>query len=134
MQPIDALADSSVATLNGHVPADPHDTSHDAPHVVSAGVLLAVFAALMVLTFLTVAATWVNLGALNLPIAMGIATVKASLVALYFMHLRYDKPFHGVLLLGALVFVTIFISITLMDSMQYQQDIRNLQDATAEGL
>jgi cytochrome c oxidase subunit 4 len=129
MQPIDAMADSSVATLNGHVPADPHD----APHVVSAGVLLAVFAALMVLTFLTVAATWVNLGALNLPIAMGIATVKASLVALYFMHLRYDKPFHGVLLLAALVFVTIFISITLMDSMQYQQDIRNLQDATAEG-
>ena len=38
-------------------------------------------------------------------IAVGIATVKASLVALYFMHLRYDQPFYAIVLLTALLFL-----------------------------
>lgn len=105
----------------------PHD-EHEIAHVMPLPVLLAVFATLMVLTFLTVAATWINLGWFNLPIAMGIATVKATLVALYFMHLRYDSPINGLALLLALFFVAVFILITLLDSMEYQPSIERYQD------
>ena len=99
---------------------------HDRPgHVVPLPVLLAVFAALVVLTVATLAASWVDFDPWNLWIAMGIATLKATLVALYFMHLRYDHPFHAVILVTALVFVMIFIGLTLNDALQYQPDISN---------
>jgi cytochrome c oxidase subunit 4 len=109
--------------------ASSHD-EHPIAHVMPLPVLLGVFAALMVLTFLTVAATWVDLGWFNLPIAMAIATVKATLVALYFMHLRYDAPFNGLALLVALVFVALFILITLLDTFQYQPDVELYRDKT----
>ena len=92
------------------------------PHVVPLYVLLAVFAALIVMTWLTVAATKVDLGRWNLVVAMGIATCKAALVALYFMHLRYDKPFYGLLFLTGVLFVGIFISLILLDTLEYRSD------------
>lgn len=104
-----------------------HD-EHEIAHVMPLSVLFGVFAALMVLTFLTVAATWINLGWFNLPIAMAIATVKATLVALYFMHLRYDAPFNGIAFLAALFFAAVFILIVLLDSMQYQPSVELYQD------
>ncbi len=94
-------------------------------HVVSPSVLLTVFAVLMALTLATVAATWVNLGPWNLWIALGIATVKASLVALYFMHLRYDNPFYALIFVTALVFLALFLVLTLMDTLQYAPTITN---------
>ncbi len=90
--------------------------------------LLGVFAVLMVLTALTVAATWVDLGGWNLWIAMGIATVKASLVALYFMHLRYDHPFNGLVFLVALAFLAVFISLALLDTLEYQPEVEARQE------
>ncbi|MCC7146279.1 MAG: cytochrome C oxidase subunit IV family protein [Phycisphaeraceae bacterium] len=90
-----------------------------AGHAVPLGVLAGIFVVLLGLTFLTVAATWVQLGALNIWIALGIALVKAVLVALYFMHLRYDSPFNGMVLAAALAFVILFIGITIIDSRQY---------------
>jgi cytochrome c oxidase subunit 4 len=94
-------------------------------HVAPLRVLLAVFAVLLLLTFVTVAATWVDSGDWALVIALGIATVKASLVALYFMHLRYDQPFYAIVLLTALLFLAIFLSITLLDTFQYQPEVEN---------
>lgn len=94
-------------------------------HVVPVPVLLAVFSALMALTAATVSATWFDLGSLNLAIALGIATIKASLVALYFMHLRYDHPFYAVVLLAAMLFLAVFLSLTLLDTFQYQPDVEN---------
>ena len=93
-------------------------------HIVPVPILLGVFAALLVLTGLTVAVTYVDLGMWNLWVALGIATVKASLVALYFMHLRYDKPFNAVILVSALVFLALFVTLAMMDSLEYQPDIR----------
>ncbi len=95
-------------------------------HVVPVPVLLAVFATLIVLTAATVGATWVDLGSWNLAIAMGIATVKAALVALYFMHLRYDHPFHALIFVTGLVFLTLFLSLTLLDTLQYQPTLEAL--------
>lgn len=92
-------------------------------HVVPLQVLLAVWGALMVLTVVTVAATWIDLGRFNLLLALAIATVKASLVVLYFMHMRYDRPFNAVVFVGALLFVALFVAITLIDTAAYQPEL-----------
>ncbi len=101
---------SSMTDATGIESADGH-----AVHVVPLRVLVAVWAALLVLTIVTVAATHVDLGGFNLWVAMIIATVKASLVALYFMHLRYDHPFYALILISALVFIVLFIGLVLVD-------------------
>lgn len=93
-------------------------------HHVPMWVLAATLAALLVLTFFTVAATWIDLGpAVNLWIALIIATIKAVLVALFFMHLAYDKPFNAIVLICALFFVLLFVGLTLMDTLTYQSAI-----------
>jgi cytochrome c oxidase subunit 4 len=85
--------------------------------------LVGVLLALLVLTVVTVAVTLVDLGPLNLAVAMVIALIKGALVLLYFMHLRWDRPFNAVIMISALAFVVIFIGLTLMDSYNYQADI-----------
>jgi cytochrome c oxidase subunit 4 len=87
------------------------------------GVLLRVWLALLLLTVVTVAATWVDLGSLNLWLALAIATLKASLVVLYFMHLRYDSPFNAIVFVGALLFVMLFVVLALMDTRAYQVEL-----------
>jgi cytochrome c oxidase subunit 4 len=104
-------------------PAKPHahaEIGHPVPMKVLAGTL----AALLLLTVITVGATWVDFGAVaNLWIALIIATIKAILVALFFMHLAYDRPFNAVVLAAALFFVLLFVCFTLMDTRAYQDDI-----------
>jgi cytochrome c oxidase subunit 4 len=85
--------------------------------------LLAVFAALVVLTMVTVAAAGFASGDWEIWIALSIASLKAALVAAYFMHLRYDNPFHTLLLVSALAFVTLFLALTLADTQAYQSAI-----------
>ena len=92
----------------------------DGVHISSVRLLVVVWIALMIGTWLTVSATYVDLGALNIWIGLAIATVKAVLVALYYMHLRWDKPFNGFVFLSAFFFLAIFIGITLMDTAHYQ--------------
>ena len=100
-----------------------HDGARLHVHVVPFWLLAAVFAVLIVLTILTVAVTKVDLGRANLWIAMLIAGIKATLVALYFMHLRWDKMFHGFIFLGGIAFVVLFIGIALMDTQAYDPDL-----------
>jgi cytochrome c oxidase subunit 4 len=92
-------------------------------HIVPVRVLLAVWATLMVLTVVTVAVTWVDLGRLNLWVAMAIATVKASLVVLYFMHMRYDRPINAIVFVAALLFVALFVGLALVDTRAYQPEL-----------
>lgn len=94
-------------------------------HVVPLGLLVAIAGTLLFFTWLTVAVTYVNLERFNLWIAMLIAGTKAFLVALFFMHLRWDRKIHGVLFLSAIAFVTLFIGFALMDSLSYRTDILN---------
>ena len=84
-------------------------------HVMSPRTLLTVFAALVMLTIVTVAAAEVSLGAWEVWISLGIASVKVTLVAVYFMHLRYDKSFNGLVFISSLLFVALFLALTLMD-------------------
>ncbi len=99
-------------------------------HVIPPGVLLAVFAALMAMTAITVAVTWVDLGPWNLAAAMAIATLKASLVALYFMHLRYDQPFNALVFVAALAFLALFLVLTLMDTVDAEPDVQQFRQAS----
>jgi cytochrome c oxidase subunit 4 len=103
-----------------------HD-SETVGHIVPLRVLFGIWIALLCLTGLTVAVADVDVGAANLWVAVGIAVFKASLVALYFMHLKYDHPFHAVILIGSLLFVMLFIGIAMMDSGQYQPEIQQWQ-------
>lgn len=102
-----------------------HDDAHHAPgelhvHAVPPWLLITVFGCLLVLTFVTVAVTWVDLGNFAIWVALGIAVVKASLVVLYFMHLRWDAPFNAIIFISALLFVAIFIGGTITDSGEYK--------------
>ncbi len=111
----------------------PERTEHheELAHVTPLWIQLAVFAGLLVLTALTVGVAYVDLGNLNLIVAMGVAVAKATLVVLFFMHLYWDKPFNAVLFLGALLFVALFILFLLLDTQQYQPE---LIDGPAPGL
>lgn len=93
-----------------------HGHDHgDEPHVLPISVYLGVWGALVVLTAITVGVSRLDFGAGNTVVAMIIATIKASLVGLYFMHLRYDKKFNAVVFLAGLLFVSIFFFPTLID-------------------
>ena len=96
--------------------------SHDS-HVMPIRVLVGVYLALMALTFLTVAATWIDLGPFNVWVAILIAAAKAGAVALWYMHLKYDNPFFGQVLIASIFFVALFIGIAMMDSYEYRPNI-----------
>jgi len=74
-----------------------------------------VWAALLVLTAVTVAVSRIHLGALNIWVALGIASVKSALVIFFFMHLKYERPLFKGFLLIALVILAIFIGMTFFD-------------------
>ena len=103
----------------------PHRHGHHGSvgHVVSLKLLAAVFGALVFLTVVTVAASEINFGEFNLIVALAIAVVKASLVVLFFMHLRWDKPFNSIVFIGCLIFVGLFISLALLDTGQYHSSV-----------
>jgi cytochrome c oxidase subunit 4 len=102
---------------HGHAGARPGELQ---VHAVPIWLLLAVFGALLVLTVMTVLVTKFDFGNFNIYVALAIAVVKATLVALYFMHLRWDAPFNSIVLFSALVFVAIFIGTTITDSSEYK--------------
>ena len=93
-------------------------------HLMPVSLLLAVFAALIVLTVLTVAVSYFDFGAVNLLVALGVATVKATLVALYFMHLLYDKPFNLIVFVIGIAFLGLFLAITMLDTVEYHPQVQ----------
>ena len=107
-------------------PADAGSAGHDVhahgahkSHAVPLHILFGVYVALLVCTFLTVAVTYFEFGIMNVWVALIIAVIKATLVAMYFMHLRWDKPFNGLILVVALFFVALFIGWVVLDTKEY---------------
>lgn len=125
--------------------------SHEAHshHISSPQLLWATFAALVGLTLLTVAVSSyvhlekfpaqvflpmvfddpVNVAWLDMPITLLIATAKALLVAVIFMHLQHDKLFNAIVLIGAVVFMVLFVGMAVLDSGQYQPQVQEYTDA-----
>lgn len=96
-------------------------------HVVEVRVLFGVFAALIALTVVTVGVSYFDFGVFNLLVAMSIATIKAVLVALWFMHLRYENGLHTFFFLVGVAFLGLFLIITLFDTIEYQPTVRAWQ-------
>ena len=84
-------------------------------HVVPLRVYLAVFVALLVFTATTVAVAFVDLGPLNNLVAMGIAVLKATLVVLFFMHVRYSTKLTPLVIVSGLFALGIMVGLTLID-------------------
>ena len=89
--------------------------SHGGGHVVPVSTYLAVFGALVGLTILTVWAAGQDFGAMNTAVALGIAVTKASLVVLFFMHVKYGTPLVKLYVIAAIVWLGIMMVITMSD-------------------
>jgi len=92
-------------------------TEHD-QHVLPIRTYLGVAAALLVLTATTVWVAGHDYGEWNLIVAMAVAVVKATLVVLFFMHLLYDKKVYGLVFIASILFLGVFIVLTMFDTMR----------------
>lgn len=86
-------------------------------HGGHAGTYIAVWISLLILTATTVWVSYYNFGTLNILVAMLVATIKGSLVCLYFMHLRYDNRVNQVVFVSAFFFLAIFVGLTASDEL-----------------
>ena len=95
-----------------------HGGQSDHAHEHSWKGYLYILLILLVLTIITVSASRINFGSssANVVIAMTIATIKASLVAIFFMHLKDDKPINGLIFVSSLLFLAIFLGFSIVDA------------------
>lgn len=84
-------------------------------HLVPVKIYFGIFAALLILTGVTASVAYIDLGQWNTIVALIIACCKATLVALFFMHLRWSPPLMRVTLLSALLALAILITFTTTD-------------------
>lgn len=82
---------------------------------VSSSLYVKVWLALVVLTMITVSVSYLDMKKFTVFTAMLIATVKAGLVILYFMHIRFEKMIYWIMLLFVLLIYAIFIILTFFD-------------------
>ena len=84
-------------------------------HITSVRVYLAVFIALLVGTGLTVWVAYYDLGLLNTPVALTVAVIKASLVVIYFMGVRFNTPLTKVVVVSGFLWLFILFGLTMND-------------------
>ena len=90
-----------------------HDHGH---HIIPIKVLATVFGALVFLTVFTVFTARIDLGVLNVPLALAIAITKSLLVVAFFMALKYDNAVNTLVFAVGAVFVVVFLVFTLADT------------------
>ena len=97
-----------------------HDSDHDdhgeLGHVVPMKTFNMVFGALVFLTVITVLAATQDFGMFNMVVAMGIASVKAGLVAMFFMHLKYEDPVTWLYVFFPLFLLALMIGLIFIDN------------------
>ena len=86
-------------------------------HISPKSTYYTVFGTLMVLTGLTIGVAFIHLGSLNFPVALGIAIAKASLVILFFMHVKYSSRLTKMVVGMSFFFLAIMFGLTLTDYM-----------------
>ena len=84
-------------------------------HVVSPKVYLLILVALLAGTVATVWVAQTDLGPLNLAVALTIAVIKATLVVLFFMHMKYSHRLNWIFFAAAIIWLILLISMTLVD-------------------
>jgi len=109
--------------------------AHATHHIIPRPLLLKVFLTLVALTIITALTGQADLGAFNflhVPLAIGIAVIKAALVVLFFMGLKYDRPINALAFIIGLLMVGVFLAFTLLDVF-YRGDIGNLSPEPIRG-
>ena len=109
---------------------DDEQPGYDLGHPMPMKILVGVFGALLFFTFLTVWVANQHLGSIDLSISMLIATVKATLVAVFFMHLVHDKGINRLAFISAIIFAGLFMAVVLGDGVEYQHNIQEFHSAT----
>jgi cytochrome c oxidase subunit 4 len=84
-------------------------------HISPKSTYYAIFGALMVLTAVTVGVAFINLGVLNFPVALAIAVTKATLVILFFMHVKYSSRLTKLFVGMAFFFLFVMFGLTMTD-------------------
>lgn len=84
-------------------------------HITPRKVYYTIFGSLLVLTAITVWIAFIDLGVFNTPVALGIAGIKASLVILYFMHVRFSTRLTWVVVAASILWVGVLFVLTLAD-------------------
>ena len=92
----------------------PH-TEHTHGHVAPLKMYYAVFGALMIGTIITVAVAYVDLGFFNTAVALGIAVTKATLVVLYFMHVRWASRLTWLVIAASVFWLFLMFAIGMTD-------------------
>mgnify|MGYP001235432772 CR=1 FL=1 len=84
-------------------------------HVIPLRVYWLIFGLLLILTGATVGVAFVDLGFFNLFVALGIAGIKATLVVMYFMHVKYNERLIGLCVIGGVFWLVIMLLFLLTD-------------------
>ena len=105
-------------------------------HIVSPRIYAVIFLALMVGTFLTVFAAGRDFGRMNIVIALGIATIKATLVIFFFMHGKYSTRRTKLVIVSGFFWLAIMLGLTIADySTRHAEPSRSqLNESTASSL
>ena len=92
-----------------------HTTAVEKPHVLPDSLFVLVWVALLVLTGITVAGSVYFPGTIGIVVAMIVTPIKAALILMFFMHLRYEKKGFTVMFLVAVGILSVFIGLTFFD-------------------
>jgi cytochrome c oxidase subunit 4 len=95
--------------------SDAHATTHEEHHVLPDGLFIMVWVGLLILTAITVGASVMFSGTVGIVTAMIVTPIKAILILMYFMHLKYEKPGFVVMFLVAVGILAIFLGLTFFD-------------------
>ncbi len=106
-----------------------HSEEHHGHHAIPMAVLAKVFGALVLLTVVTVLTSQIDLGGLNVPLALAIAFTKAGLVLSFFMALKYDNKVNTLVFSVGALFVAVFLIFTLFDT-AFRGDLENVDPQT----
>ena len=91
------------------------DQGSEFTHVIPSKIYVGIWATLMILTATTVLASFIELGFFNIVLALVIATIKGTLVVLFFMHLRYSTKLTMVVVVTSIFFMGILFALTMTD-------------------
>jgi len=84
-------------------------------HIVPPGIYAAIITTLLVLTGITVFAAFINLGRFNIVVALVIATLKATLVVLFFMHAKYVPKRTKLVIISGIFWLALLLFLTMSD-------------------
>ena len=92
-----------------------HSVSEE-KHVTSIKTYVLIFILLMILTIITVLVSYVDVGMFNIVTAMSVASIKAAVVALFFMHLKFEDSLTWAFAIFPLTLLALLIGMTILDT------------------